>query len=236
MRCAPSAYSNRLELHRMPTIAVVGAGPQFGAEVARTFSKRGYQVALVSRSREKLADLLEELANGGAEVAHYPADVRDSAALKGALATASDHFGGIDVLEYSPLPAENYLRPVLDTTPDQVHEAFEFSVLGPISAVSAVLPEMLAKGRGSLLFVSGGSSLVPNEKVAGTSIAMAGEAAYLTMLHEALKSKGVRVRHLVVPVRIGPGEPLGDPVDLAETLWRMHDDSESFRAVVGGSS
>ncbi len=219
----------------MPTIALVGAGPQFGAEVARTFSKRGYQVALVSRNREKLANLLEELADGGGGAAHYPADVRDSSALQNALAAASDHFGGIDVLEYSPLPAEDYLRPVLVTTPDQVREAFEFSVLGPVSAVSAVLPEMLTKGSGSLLFVSGGSSLVPNGNVAGTSIAMAGEAAYLTMLHEALKPQGVRVRHLVVPVRIGPGEPVGDPVDLAETLWRMHEDEEAFRAVVGSS-
>jgi short-subunit dehydrogenase len=103
-----------------------------------------------------------------------------------------------------------------------------------MAAVNAVLPGMRERGMGSLLFTSGGSSLVPNPKVAGTSISMAGEAAYLTMLHGALAAEGIYVGHLVVPVKIGAGESLGDPAALAETLWQLHVDRDEFRTVIGG--
>jgi NAD(P)-dependent dehydrogenase (short-subunit alcohol dehydrogenase family) len=217
----------------MPTLAIVGAGPQLGAAVAQAFGARDHRVALISRSQKKLDDLVTALKGAGLEVDGFVADVRDPDGLSQALSDAEQRFGGIDVLEYSPLPATDYLQPVLETTRDQMQAAFEFSVRGPMTAVDAVLPGMRRRGRGSLLFTSGGSSLVPNGKVAGTSIAMAGEAAYLTMLNEALAAENIHVAHLVVPVRIGPGETLGDPVVLAERLWRLHEQRDRFRVVVG---
>ena len=37
----------------MPVIAIVGAGPQMGLALARTFGVQGYKVALVSRHLDK---------------------------------------------------------------------------------------------------------------------------------------------------------------------------------------
>ncbi|TKA00185.1 SDR family NAD(P)-dependent oxidoreductase [Actinacidiphila oryziradicis] len=217
----------------MPTLAIVGAGPQLGAAIARVFGAQGYRIALISRNREHLDNLTSVLSEASLNVASFVADVRDHQALSSALLDAEKHFGSIDVLEYSPLPGSDYLQPVLETTREQVQAAFEFSVHGPMTAVETVLPGMRKRGSGSLLFTSGGSSLVPASKVAGTSIAMAGEAAYLTMLHQALAPENLHVSHLVVPVRIGPGETLGDPTALAEQLWRLHADRDQFRVVVG---
>jgi NADP-dependent 3-hydroxy acid dehydrogenase YdfG len=75
------------------------------------------------------------------------------------------------VLEYSPLPRKEFLRPVLETTVDDLVAAIEFSVLGPVAAVHQVLPGMRSLGRGSILFVNGGSGARPNPNDAGTSIA-----------------------------------------------------------------
>ncbi|WP_181764033.1 SDR family NAD(P)-dependent oxidoreductase [Streptomyces albidus (ex Kaewkla and Franco 2022)] len=217
----------------MPTLAIIGAGPQMGMAVARVFGSHDHRIALISRNQERLDTMATALGEDGLDAAGFTADVRDHEALSSALLEAERHFGSIDVLEYSPLPASDYLQPVLETTREQAQAAFEFSVHGPMTAVEAVLPGMRERGTGSLLFVSGGSSLVPAGRVAGTSIAMAGEAAYLTMLHEALAPENIHVSHLVVPVRIGPGEALGDPGDLAEQLWRLHADRDRFRVVVG---
>jgi hypothetical protein len=52
---------------------------------------------------------------------------------------------------------------------------------------------MRSLGRGSILFVNGGSGARPNPKVAGTSIAFAGEGAYAKMLHDTLAGEGIRV-------------------------------------------
>ncbi|MGH3312760.1 MAG: SDR family NAD(P)-dependent oxidoreductase [Streptomyces sp.] len=217
----------------MPTLAIVGAGPQMGAAIARVFGSHGYRIALISRNQERLDSLTGVLGEAGLDVASFVADVRDHQALSSALLEAERHFGSIDVLEYSPLPASDYLQPVLETTREQAQAAFEFSVHGPMTAVQTVLPAMRERGTGSLLFISGGSSLVPAGAVAGTSIAMAGEAAYLTMLHQALAPENIHVSHLVVPVKIGPGEALGDPTALAEQLWQLHAARDQFRIVVG---
>jgi NAD(P)-dependent dehydrogenase (short-subunit alcohol dehydrogenase family) len=217
----------------MPTLAIIGAGQQLGAAVARQFGAQGFQIALISRSSQKLDELAAVLGQEGLEAAGFAADVRDPAALSGALRRAEERFGSIDVLEYSPLPAPDYLRQVLETSREQVRAALEFSVFGPMTAVETVLPGMRERGAGTLLFTSGGSSLVPNGGVAGTSIAMAGETAYITMLHEALAAENIHVAHMVVPIRIGVGEGPGDPAALAERLWRLHVEQDRLRIVIG---
>jgi NAD(P)-dependent dehydrogenase (short-subunit alcohol dehydrogenase family) len=217
----------------MPTLAIVGAGPQLGAALAREFASHDFQIALISRNRQKLDALTSALSGEGLTVAGFAADVRDPEALAGALRRAEERFGSIDVLEYSPLPAPDYLRQVLDTTREQVRAALEFSVFGPMTAVETVLPGMRERGGGSLLFTSGGSSLVPNTGVAGTSIAMAGETAYLTMLHDALAAENIHVAHMVVPIRIGAGEGPGDPAALAGRLWKLHAAHDRLRIVIG---
>lgn len=87
----------------MPTIAIVGAGPQLGLAIARTFGTRGYDVALIARNLAKLENLAGELAADGITAAAFPADVLDRDALTQSLKDAAARFGSIDVLEYSPV-------------------------------------------------------------------------------------------------------------------------------------
>lgn len=89
----------------MPSIAIVGAGPGMGLAIARTFGSRGYDVALIARNRAKLDDLVGRLTAEGITAAAFPADVLDHDALTQALKDAATRFGGIDVLEHSPLRA-----------------------------------------------------------------------------------------------------------------------------------
>jgi hypothetical protein len=84
-------------------------------------------------------------------------------------------------------------------------------------------------GRGTLLFVNGGSGARPTPNVAGTSIAFAGETAYVRMLHTALASDGVYAGQLIIPGGITPGHPTHDPDVLADRLWSMHVTRDSFR-------
>jgi hypothetical protein len=84
-------------------------------------------------------------------------------------------------------------------------------------------------GRGSILFVNGGSGARPNPKAAGTSIAFAGEGAYAQMLHDTLKSEGIQVGQLSIPGAIEPGHPYNDPAVLAGKLWHLHTHPDEFR-------
>lgn len=213
----------------MTTIAIVGAGPGLGAAVARTFGAQGFAVALVSRNQERLDQLAADLQVDGVTARGYAADVRDPESLVAALGRASEELGTIEVLEYSPIPQREFLRPVLETTVDDLTAAVEFSVLGPVTAVQQVLPGMRSLGRGTVLFVNGGSGARPNPNVAGTSVAFAGESAYAGMLHDVLAPENVHVGQLIIPGAIQPGHPTHDPAVLADTLWTIHADRGEFR-------
>ncbi|MFG2307885.1 SDR family NAD(P)-dependent oxidoreductase [Streptomyces sp. NPDC048566] len=213
----------------MTTIAVVGAGPGLGAAVARRFGREGFTVALVSRSRERLDALTAELAETGVEARGFAADVRDPTALAAALDAVPDVLGPVEVLQYSPLPHPDFMRPVLETRPEDLVGPVEFSLYGAVAAVRQVLPRMRALGRGTILLVNGGSAAVPHAERAGTSIAFAAESAYGHLLHDTLAPEGIHVGQLIVPGAISAGHPRKDPVVLAETLWGMHRERHGFR-------
>ncbi len=213
----------------MTTIAIVGAGAGLGAAVARRFGAEGFAVALISRSQERVDELARTLADEGITARGYAANVRDHVALAAALDRAAQELGPVEVLQYSPLPQKEFLRPVLETTPGDLVGAFEFSIQAPVAAVHQVLQGMRVLGRGTVLFINGGTAVQPLPKYAGTSIAFAGESAYGQMIHEALAGDGIHVGQLIIPGAIIPGLEEKDPRVLADTLWSMHQERGDFR-------
>lgn len=213
----------------MSTIAIVGAGSGLGAAVARRFGREGFAVALISRSQDRVDALAADLAGEGVTARGFAADVREPQALTAALDAATETLGPIEVLQYSPIPHRDFMRPVLETTPADLAGAIEFSVYGPITAVHRVLPGMRGLGRGTVLFVNGGTGVVPHPDRAGTSIAFAGEGAFARMLHDTLAAEDIHVAQLIIPGAIVSGHPRKDPAVLAKTLWTIHQDRSTFR-------
>ncbi|MFI6082841.1 SDR family NAD(P)-dependent oxidoreductase [Streptomyces sp. NPDC051217] len=213
----------------MTTIAIVGAGSGLGGAVARRFGREGFDVALVSRTREHVDALATELGGEGVNARGFAADVRDPAALSAALDAAATELGTVEVLQYSPIPHRDFMKPVLETAPADIEAPLAFSVFGPMTAVRQVLPGMRTLGRGTLLFINGGTAVQPHPDRAGTSIAFAGESAYAQMLHDALANENIHATQLVIPGAITPGHPRKDPAVLADTLWGMHRDRGEFR-------
>ncbi len=213
----------------MTTIAIVGAGAGLGAAVARRFGAEGFAVVLISRSQERVDELARTLADEGITARGYAANVRDHVALAAALDRAAQELGPVEVLQYSPLPQKEFLRPVLETTPGDLVGAFEFSIQAPVAAVHQVLQGMRVLGRGTVLFINGGTAVEPLPKYAGTSIAFAGESAYGQMIHEALAGDGIHVGQLIIPGASIPGHEEKDPRVLADTLWSMHQERGDFR-------
>jgi len=213
----------------MTTIAIVGAGPGLGTAIARRFGAEGFAIALISRNQVKLDRLAGDLTADGFTARGYAADVRDTDALSAALDAAAADLGTIEVLEYSPLPQGDFLKPVLETTVEDLTSATQFSVLGPVAAVHQVLDGMRALGHGTVLFVNGSSAVRPNPTYAGTSIAFAAESAFAQMLNVALADDNIHVGQLIIPGAIEPGHPTNDPAVLAGLLWDHHTARDTFR-------
>lgn len=215
----------------MTTIAIIGAGPGLGAATARRFGAEGFDVAVVSRNVDRARGLAADLAAEGVPAHGFATDARDPAALARTLEEIAETVGPVEVLQYSPLPQKDFLRPVLETTPADLVGPVETSIYGPVAAVHQVLPGMRHLGRGTVLFVNGGSGARPAARVAGTSIAFAGLGAFATMLHDEVAADGIHVAQLIVPGAIEVGHARKDPAVLADRLWSMHTDRDGFRTL-----
>lgn len=214
------------------SIVIVGAGPNLGLAVARRFGREGMAVGLVSRTQSKLDDLASQLEAHGIQAQGAAADIRDADGLASAIATLAERLGPVEVLEYSPLPAKEFMKPILETAVDDVRGPLEFSVVGAVAATQAVIGPMREAGHGTILFTTGGAAVNPYPARAGVGISFAGEVAYARMLHEELADQGVHVAHTAIGGRIAPGDD-HEPGDVAEVLWRHHTERDGFQTRLG---
>lgn len=197
---------------------VVGAGPGTGAAVARRFGRDGHAIGLVARNRQRLAASTRELAEAGIRAEYALADVRDPSAVHAAIETLEDRLGPPEVLCVSPLPDLATIKPVAETTAEDLDAALALGVVGTAAAVERVLPAMRAAGRGTLLFTTGSAALTPTAARAVSGIVNAAQSTYFRMLHDALGPEGIYALHTVI---VGPiGAEGHDPATIAEAMWQ----------------
>jgi NADP-dependent 3-hydroxy acid dehydrogenase YdfG len=213
------------------SIVIVGAGPNLGLAVGRRFGREGLPVGLISRNQGKLDGLVKQLEADGIQAAAAAADIRDADALAGAIGALAERLGAVEVLEYSPLPAPEFMRPILETTADDMRGPLEFSVIGAVAAVQAVLGPMRAAGRGTILFTTGTAFISLNPQRGGVAVSFSAEVAYARMLHHVLAEEHIHVAHTAINGRIAPGE--FEPDEIAQLLWRHHSEPGDFQTCLG---
>lgn len=220
-----------MQNERPGPIHIVGAGPGVGASVARRFARAGHPVGLISRNPARLGALTAKLTADGIPAECAPADASDPAALERALAVLAERQGPAEVLCFSPLPDIDLIKPVVETTPDDLARALALNVVGAAAAVRAVLPAMRAAGRGTLLFVTGSAVERPDPDRAASAVAGFAERSYAALLSQALTGTPLRVVHLVVAGAIGNGLR-HEPDAVAGRLWDLHDTAAETYAVL----
>ncbi|WP_167133143.1 SDR family NAD(P)-dependent oxidoreductase [Paramicrobacterium chengjingii] len=206
---------------RPQTTIIVGAGPGIGLAVARRFARGGGSVGLVARSKTRLAELAEILRGDGVDAAWQTADATDPEMLRAALNRLAEQLGPIDVLCFCPLPDIDLIRPVMKTSARHLGASAALSVGGAATAVQTLVPAMIERGRGSVLFTTGSGAINPTPERAASVVSTAAETAYVSILHHALAQQNVRVGQLVIVGAVGPGQK-HEPDAVADALWAMH--------------
>ncbi|MCY0924081.1 SDR family NAD(P)-dependent oxidoreductase [Streptomyces sp. H27-G5] len=201
------------------TYALIGAGPNLGARLARRFASEGFRIAAISRSPENLAAFVSALEADGIEAAAFPADVTDPDSLTKALTAVEATYGPISVMQWNAMPGWQAAITTLDITPDNVQHALAFNITGPIAAVRAVLPAMRQRGEGAMLFTTGASGLHPLDITANLGLSMAALRNYLYNLHEELKPSNIYVGTITVGDHIAKDH--ADPDVIADRYWDM---------------
>jgi len=213
----------------MKNIVIVGAGPGLGMSIAKKFGKNGFRIALIARNEEKLNQLVIELEQLGIEAASFQADILNKAQISLAFATIKEKYGFIDVVEYSPTPSIDTVTTALDVTEENALYQFQFNVLSAISSIREVLPDMLDKQSGALLFTTGGAAVNPVPMMGNVGIAVSGLRNYIFNLNSELKDKGIYAGHISIGIWMQPNSGVQDKIaDIWYDMYTKRDRVEEF--------
>ena len=120
------------------TLLITGASSGIGAASARAAAKAGWNVALLARSGDKLAELADEI---GDSALALECDITDRAALDDAVAKAVDQFGGLDAVFANA--GMGVSKPGVEQgDPEQWHAMIHLNVLAVLQTAHATLPHL----------------------------------------------------------------------------------------------
>ena len=246
-------------MNRKLTIWVTGSSRGIGLAIAERFALDGHRVVLHCRERvSALRAQLDTLRTRGCSVMGVCGDVSSAADVSRMLSEIHAYFGPVEGLVLNAgvaLPQ----KLLTDCTLAEISRVLEVNTLGAMLTAQAVVPDMVAKKRGSIVCISsyfgviGGSCEVPY------SASKAALRGFTRALAKELAPSGVRVNCIApgfVPTEMNaafdaaaqdairrdiPLETLGRPEDIADAAQFLLLDTARFitgqvLCVDGGSS
>ncbi len=130
-------------------IIVTGASSGIGRAAAKIMTASDARVLLVARSEGALKEAVSEIAEKGGKAAYFKADVSSLAGTKAYVAKAQSLWGGIDGL-IANAGTSGPVAPVQDYPLDGFEEVLSTNLRSALYAMQLVLPEMIARGSGSI--------------------------------------------------------------------------------------
>jgi short-subunit dehydrogenase len=163
-------------------VLLTGATGGIGHAIARALAGRGAQLTITGRR----VDVLEPLA-GELDARSVPCDLAD----REATARLIEEAGDLDVLvANAALPATGELG---EFTQEQVDRTLEVNLRAPIALAHGLVPGMVRRGRGHLVFISSLSGKSANPRSALYSATKFGLRGFALSLREDLRRDGVGV-------------------------------------------
>lgn len=135
------------------TVLITGGSRNIGARMAERFAAAGDRVVITGRSEEALEEAARPMRAAGGEVTLVAGDVGVLADLERMVGVAEERYGGVDVLINNAVTRMH--KPFIETTEEDVAEVFGISALAPLRLSQAVIPGMLERGWGRLLYMLG---------------------------------------------------------------------------------
>ena len=173
---------NALDSMRGRVALVTGASSGIGRALALRLAAEGMRVALVARRRDDLESLAAEIARDGGEACALPCDVECAAEVAATAHAALARFGAVDLLVNNA--GYGHHRAFLDWDLDDMERMMRVNYLGTLRFTKALLPGMVERRRGSLVFVASvaGKIATPDETAyCASKFAMVGLAQALSL-------------------------------------------------------
>ncbi len=217
------------DANTQPVAAVIGVGPGLGAALARRFASE-YAVAMVARGEDKLTALADEIARSGGRAIAVGADVSTPDDIARAFETIRRQLGDVDALLYNAA-----MRPfgrLMETKPSTFENTWRVSTFGAFLCAQEVVPAMLQRGRGVILFTGATAGVKPFPTSAAFGPAKFALRGLAQVLARDLGPQGIHVAYINIDGAIDTpfirqrfsnikDEDMLKPSAIADTYWHL---------------
>jgi NAD(P)-dependent dehydrogenase (short-subunit alcohol dehydrogenase family) len=215
----------------MKVAAVLGVGPGLGAAIARRFVGEGFAVALMARREESVAEVREEIEDGGGEARPIPTDATDPDSVAASFERVRGELGDPEVFVYNAGAFQ--MGGVLEVSPAQFDECFRANCAGAFYAAREVLPAMIEAGHGTILLTGASAALRGKARFSALAVGKFGLRALAQTLAREFGPQGIHVSHVIIDGQINTPNmremspdreehTLLSPDAIAETYWQLH--------------
>ena len=200
------------------TVFVAGGTGGINLGIAKAFAAKGAQLAVASRSAERVAKAVAELEALGGKVLGRAADVRDAAAIAATLEATHATFGPIDVVVSGA--AGNFPAAALGMSPNAFKTVIDIDLIGTFNVLRAA-HQFLRKPGASIVNISAPQAIQATAMQAHVCAAKAG----VDMLSRALcvewGADGVRINSVIPgPIEGTEGVARLAPTEADKDTWR----------------
>ena len=194
-------------------ILVTGASSGIGAALAPMLAERGATVGIVARRAERLEEVLQQCRKHAPESRMWAADLGDLSRAEEVARDAWEAFGGLDVLvNNAAIPKRTWVG---DLTAADVAHLMDVDFHSPVRMALALLPQMLERRSGQIMFVSSMGGRIPIANEAAYCAAKFALCGFAETMAVDLAGSGVEVK-LVLP---GP---------IATEIWDQPDNAPAL--------
>ena len=168
--------------------AVAAASTGLGFGCAKALIEDGVQVAVCSRSQERISEAAEQLGAGAVPIV---ADMSSEEGARSFVEQATARLGQVDILVANaggPPPGSP-----ATTSIDGYREAIDLNLLSTIVMCQTALPGMRERGWGRIVAVTSIGARQPIGNLAASSVARAGVSSFLKTLSAEVARDGVTV-------------------------------------------
>jgi short-subunit dehydrogenase len=172
-------------------VMITGASSGIGRGLAVQMGGRGAKLGLVARRVEVMEEVVREVEGAGGKAVALPADVQEADSIRGAADKLRASFGPVDVLVANA--GIGPTRDAADFSAAEVSDVINVNVIGASNSVAAVIPEMVARGKGHLVAISSLAAYRGVPKSAAYCASKAAISAFFESLRLDLEPRGIDV-------------------------------------------
>ncbi|MBX3722027.1 MAG: SDR family NAD(P)-dependent oxidoreductase [Turneriella sp.] len=174
------------------TALITGASSGIGEALARNLAARGVHVIVTARRLPLLKKIASEIIRAGGKATAVRLDVAKADATARTIVALDKKFGGIDLVIANAGVGIPRDLPHSWSWP-AIRDATHINYAGALATITALLPSMVARGRGHVVAMSSLASYTALPDAAGYSSPKAGLSRFMECLALDLQQTGVAV-------------------------------------------